>query len=82
MKIFITSSGRRDLDSLDESIKNKIYNELDNLSSGKTNVNVKKIKSSSLKRLRVGDYRILYEQIKDKIYIVNVKHRREVYRDI
>jgi mRNA interferase RelE/StbE len=37
---------------------------------------------SGLRRLRVGDYRIVYEALQDQltILIVRVAHRREVYR--
>ena len=31
-------------------------------------------------RLRVGDWRVLFEVIKDKIIIYRIRHRREVYR--
>lgn len=31
-------------------------------------------------RLRVGDYRILFEIEDDKIVIYRIKHRKEVYR--
>ncbi|WP_414625276.1 type II toxin-antitoxin system RelE family toxin [Calothrix sp. CCY 0018] len=44
---------------------------------------VKKLQDDDLYRIRVGDYRIVY-QIDDDIVLVSVvkvKHRREVYRD-
>jgi len=37
---------------------------------------------SAYYRLRVGDYRVIYEIIEDKVIVVilKVKHRKEVYR--
>lgn len=31
-------------------------------------------------RIRVGNYRIVYQKTRDQIYIVLVGHRREIYR--
>jgi len=31
-------------------------------------------------RIRVGDYRIVYQKIKKETYIILIKHRRDVYQ--
>ena len=31
-------------------------------------------------RLKVGDYRVLFETDKDKIIIYRIRHRKDVYR--
>ena len=64
--------------SQDESrrIIKKIETLQDNLSG-----DVKRLTDFSPEyRLRVGDYRILFEIENDTIVIYRVKHRREVYR--
>lgn len=43
---------------------------------------VKKIAGFRLYRLRVGDYRVLYEVIGERliIYIIRIRHRKDVYK--
>lgn len=36
----------------------------------------------NLKRVRVGDYRIAYQQTKKEIYIVLIGHRRDIYKKL
>ena len=44
-------------------------------------VGCKKIQGSiHTYRLRVGDYRILYEVLSNRIVITDIGHRREIYR--
>lgn len=35
--------------------------------------------SDALRRLRVGDYRVIYEVVADAIQVHEVGHRREIY---
>jgi len=41
---------------------------------------VKRLKGSRLLRLRVGDHRVVFEEQGDRLAIVLVAHRRDVYR--
>lgn len=36
----------------------------------------------NLKRVRVGDYRIVYRQTKTEAYIVLIGHRRDIYKKL
>jgi mRNA interferase RelE/StbE len=79
MEIILTSTGKRDLDSLQEDVKKQIYTGLDKINLPVANI--KKIKGKpGLKRLRLGDYRVLFKQEGNKVYVMNVKHRKDVYR--
>ena len=40
---------------------------------------VKRLKGRSGARLRVGDWRIIFDESKDAIVVVAVGHRREIY---
>jgi len=40
---------------------------------------VKKMSGYNLWRLRVGNYRIVYERQRNKVYVPVIGHRREVY---
>ena len=83
MKVNITRRAEKDLINLDPELRIRIYKALYKLRDGE--VTFKKLKGlENTRRLRVGDYRIVFEvdEIKKVIYIRYIKHRKEVYRDI
>ncbi|GBE41291.1 MAG TPA: type II toxin-antitoxin system RelE/ParE family toxin [Nitrospirae bacterium] len=49
--------------------------------SRSVNVKVLKGKYGNLKRLRAGNYRIIFEDDKNVILIYEIKHRQEAYHD-
>ena len=64
-------------DDLENRIKNKLHILSDEPESGE------KLKHSDFWRLRIGDYRIRYEidRKNERIIILFIGHRREVYDD-
>jgi len=77
-------SARKELSSLHRDAQKRIGRKIDSLSINPRPHGVEKLegKRGSFYRLRVGDYRTLYE-IQDEILLVlviKVGHRREVYR--
>ncbi len=46
------------------------------------NLDIKKLSNRDGCRLRVGDYRIIYQidKLKDELVVISVGHRREVYK--
>ena len=82
-RIEFTPRAERDFKSLDGSIRGRIKQRIDSLAENPYPSGIKKIEGEDeLYRLRVGEYRILY-QVKRKILlvlIVRIGHRREVYR--
>ena len=76
-----TQRAVKDIEGLDHKIKDRI---------GKTLLRYKvdplrhaeRLTDSSLGsyRFRVGDYRIVFDIEKDKIVVLRVGHRREIYR--
>lgn len=52
-----------------------------NPSSGSFDIKTLKGRYGAFKRLRVGDYRIIFEETGNIMFIYEVKHRREAYRD-
>jgi mRNA interferase RelE/StbE len=84
-RIEFTPRAVRDLKALDRQVRARIANRIDALAENPHPQGIKKIVGEEeLYRLRVGDYRILY-QVKAKVLlvlIVAVGHRREIYRRI
>lgn len=82
-KIFIERRAEKDLNALDNSLRLRIIERLLLLKSNSWLANVKKlVGSKNFYRLRVGDWRILYE-IDDKnkeIKIYRIKHRNKAYQ--
>ena len=84
-RIEFTPRAVRDLKALDRQVRARIANRIDALAENPYPQGIKKLEGEDeLYRLRVGDYRILY-QVKAKtllVLIVGIGHRRDVYRRI
>ncbi len=80
-------SAQKEFDRLPTKIQDKILESLTILSNNPFSeiLRYKKIKGSdSLYRIKVGDYRVLYEVKNDILLIVVIKlgHRKDVYRHL
>ena len=81
MKINIRKSAVRDLRKIDYQIKDRIHSAILELKSFPNISNVKKLTNfEPAYRLRVGDYRILFDVADDIIEIGRVLHRKECYK--
>lgn len=82
-RLVFTPSAEKILLRLDTQTTQSITKKLEALIAGDQNLNVKKIvgKNFPLYRLRVGNYRILYEVHQKEIIIsiIRIAHRKEVY---
>ena len=67
---------------LSPAVRDRIEAKLDELSAHLDKFPHHRLKGRDEFRLRVGDYRIIYEfdVEKDVIYLVTLGHRREIYR--
>jgi mRNA interferase RelE/StbE len=77
------SRARKDLKRIDNFWRKKILIEIEKLAQNPfAKSDVKKLTNSPYFRLRVGDYRIVYDLIKDKlvILVINIKKREDIYR--
>ncbi len=79
----VTPAARRDLRALERRVARRIDKKILELAENPRPHGVRKLEGASdLYRVRVGDYRILYE-IEDNrllVVIVRVRDRRDVYR--
>lgn len=71
----------KDLDKLPREIAGRVIQKLESLRSGLKSGDVKRLTNFSPEyRLRVGDYRALFEVEGTSIVVYRVIHRREAYR--
>ncbi|MGH7966644.1 MAG: type II toxin-antitoxin system RelE family toxin [Candidatus Binatia bacterium] len=79
----LSNRAKRDLASLSAELQTRIIKALRTLETNPRPSGIEKLKGeNNAYRLRVGDYRILYE-VYDKVLlvlVVKIGHRREVYR--
>ncbi|HEY2106743.1 MAG TPA: type II toxin-antitoxin system RelE/ParE family toxin [Candidatus Binataceae bacterium] len=79
----LSPAARRQLSRLDSAMRERILRALIGLETEQRPPGVKKLKGGGeLWRIRLGDYRIVYE-IREKIavvLVVRIAHRREAYR--
>lgn len=77
-----SSHAKRQGDKLPHNVKRRIIQALRRLAQDPYPPGVRKLEGSEYYRLRVGDYRIIYEVLEGKllILVIRIGHRREVYR--
>jgi mRNA interferase RelE/StbE len=81
-QVILPKSVQKELDRLSDEIVNRILVRLAGLETNPRPPDVKKLKGRDAWRIRVGDYRAIYE-IHDRllqIIVITVGHRREIYR--
>jgi mRNA interferase RelE/StbE len=82
-RIEVTPAARRALESLPKKVLRQIDKRILALADNPSPPGSKKLQDTAdLRRIRVGDYRIVYivEADRPVIVIVDVGHRREIYR--
>jgi len=84
-RIEFVRSAKKEFDRLSRDLREKVLEALDILSKNPFSefLKIKKLKGAdSLYRIRLGDYRLVYEVQKDILLILVIKigHRKDVYR--
>ena len=81
-KVLIHKSAQDALARIPGGFQDRIIQAIRNLSSAPRPGGVKKLAGRDAWRIRVGDYRVIYEIHDDglEVLVVVVGHRREVYR--
>ena len=81
-RVVLPKTVRKALDRLPDEVVARILDRLAELETNPRPADVKKLKGRDAWRIRVGDYRVIYE-IHDRvlqILVINVGNRRDVYR--
>ncbi len=80
MNIEIRKSAIKDLEKISEPYKSKIHIKLLELKNFPNIQNIKKLTNfEPAYRLRVGDYRVLFDVFNDTIIIGRILHRQKSY---
>jgi len=81
MTVIVTKSAVKDFKKISEPYKSVIKEKIKGLEEFPKLAQVKQLKNHDPKfRLRVGDYRILFDVIDDTVRVARILHRRESYR--
>jgi mRNA interferase RelE/StbE len=72
-------SALKAIQKLDNSLTSRIFKKVEELKENLFNQDVKKLKGSELYRLRVGDYRVIFEIKGNLITILKIGHRQQIY---
>jgi mRNA interferase RelE/StbE len=76
-----SSQALKQLEKLDKDIKIRIISTLERLRTRPESCNMKKLTGMSGYRIRVGDYRIIFDIYHEKLIILVIKigHRKNIY---
>jgi mRNA interferase RelE/StbE len=80
--IFLTKKAQKQLDTLSNKISNAIIEAIYTLEDNPRPFGYKKLKGRTGCRIRVGDYRIIYEIFDSELIItvIALGHRKNIYK--
>ncbi len=83
-ELIYSPSSLKELEKLDLEMKIRIVNALERLRIKPESCDIKKLVGTDIYRLRVGNYRIIFDIEKDKILIVIIKigHRKNITKKV
>ena len=75
------NSVAKDLQSIEQEYAKQILNKIDtSLSTNPKKYPILKGRFLGLRKMRVGNYRVIYTIINEEVLVLRIGHRREVYR--
>ena len=81
-RIEIAPAAERQIRKLEATVRPKIFKKIDSLGSNPRPPGMEKLTNTGLYRVRVGDYRIIYD-VEDKVtrvLVLKVGDRKQVYK--
>jgi mRNA interferase RelE/StbE len=81
-RVILPRSVQKELDRLAKDVRERILTRLIELENDPRPSDVKKLKGRAAWRIRVGDYRVIYEIHDHELHIlvITIGHRRDIYR--
>ncbi len=81
-QIIWSESAAKELKRLDRTVANRIYKKVSQLSENPYHLDVVKMVGDPYFKLRVGDYRVIFDIQNDmlRILVLKVGHRKNVYK--
>jgi mRNA interferase RelE/StbE len=70
----------KELAKLEKNITTRIYKKVSSLKENFNSVDIKRLQNSNLFRLRIGDYRVLFEIKNNIILILKIGNRKSIYK--
>ena len=81
MMVILASSAKKDLKKLEKFTQLAVYKKLRSLEVDSLPQGVKKLSGyKNIYRIRIGKHRIVYQLDKNTIYIILIRHRRDIYK--
>jgi mRNA interferase RelE/StbE len=80
-KIIWDKKAQNDIHKLDNLIARRIILKVRELEEDPFSKDIKRLKGETSFRLRVGDYRVLFDIIRDAIIVLKVGHRKNIYEE-
>lgn len=80
-KIIWDKKAQDALDKLEILIARRIILKVKELGEDPFSKDIKRLKGETSFRLRVGDYRVIFDIIRDAIIVVKIGHRKNIYED-
>ncbi len=78
-KIILDKEAEDYLNKLDNFVARRIISKIKLLKENPFSMDIKRLKNQSSFRLRVGDYRVLFEILGEEIRILKIGHRKNMY---
>lgn len=78
-KISFEKRALLELRKLDKFLAKRIIKKIKELKDDPFSKDIKRLKNQVFFRLRVGDYRVLFELLKNEIKILKIGHRKNIY---
>jgi len=81
-EVEILRSAQKELSKIERDEQRRIIQNIRQLSENQRPPDCKKLSGRQAWRIRIGNYRVLYEIHEDRllVLVIDVGHRREVYR--
>ncbi len=81
MEIELRKSAVRDLDKINSKDKKRILNSINSLKNFPQTSNIKHlVASDTAYRMRVGNYRVLFDLINNTVFIARILQRKDAYK--